>query len=271
MKSTHVLLLLVLAISINSCSNSKSDCVSINEDGIPVIEIENITEKGELAFSDMMKDFQITRLETNEECLIDDVFRRYATQNYLIISTDNNGILLFSRQDGSFIKKIAAYGNGPAEVSKAHKLECSEYNKCLYVISDYNSTGKIKAYMLPDAKYFTIRINTDRMINDLACIDSIITLTPLSFNKDLRVICQTSSGTELFRIHHTNENNAYYANVYQEGKQLMFNYSHGGNIMYYIKNKRLIQHSIYSVKGELYQGMIQEELGDVSLFLTPLN
>ena len=125
--------------------------------------------------------------------------------------------------------------------------------------------------MLPDAKYFTIRINTDRMINDLACIDSIITLTPLSFNKDLRVICQTSSGTELFRIHHTNENNAYYANVYQEGKQLMFNYSHGGNIMYYIKNKRLIPHSIYSVKGELYQGMIQEELGDVSLFLTPLN
>ena len=112
MKSTHVLLLLVLAISINSCSNSKSDCVSINEDGIPVIEIENITEKGELAFSDMMKDFQITRLETNEECLIDDVFRRYATQNYLIISTDNNGILLFSRQDGSFIKKIAAYGMG---------------------------------------------------------------------------------------------------------------------------------------------------------------
>ena len=87
MKNTTALLLLVIALLINSCSAKKSDCISVNEDGIPVIEIEKITEKGELSFTDLMKDFQITRLETKEECLIDDAFRRYVTKDYIIIGT----------------------------------------------------------------------------------------------------------------------------------------------------------------------------------------
>jgi hypothetical protein len=50
----------------------------------------------------------------------------------------------------------------------------------------------------------------------------------------------------------------------------MFNYSHGGNTMYLINNGELVPHSHYAVKGKMYDGN-QQDLGDVLLFLMPLN
>ncbi|MDX2415182.1 MAG: 6-bladed beta-propeller, partial [Bacteroidales bacterium] len=271
MKKLCILSLIVFCISLISCNNKGNEYVTYNEEGVPVIEIEDITEKGELAFSDLMKDFEITKLETKEECLIDDVFRKFATREYIIISTVKNGILLFSRNDGAFIIKITEFGNGPGEVSRAHQLEYNEATQTLYVVSDYRSVGRIKTFKLPDAEFGTIKINTDATVNDIAVRDSILTLVPLSFEDNCRVISQTISGREIFRINHTNENNAYYANVYYIDDQLMFNYSHGGNKMYFINNGELVPHSYYSVKGKMYQGMIQQEIGDILLFLTPLN
>lgn len=269
MKNTTALLLLVIALLINSCSAKKSDCISVNEDGIPVIEIEKITEKGELSFTDLMKDFQITRLETKEECLIDDAFRRYVTKDFIIVGTSMNGIMLFSR-DGKFIRKITGRGTGPGEVIGSYHLEYNDLTQSLIIASDYYSAGFLKAFKLPTGEFSKIKINTDKTINDLLVSDSVIIVSPLSFEDNCRVISQTLSGRELFRINHSNDNNAYNANVYLIDNQLMFNYSHGGNKMYYIENGELVPHSIYSFKGNMYTG-IQQEIGDVLLFLMPLN
>ncbi|MEE4114596.1 MAG: 6-bladed beta-propeller [Marinilabiliaceae bacterium] len=269
MKNAPALLLLALAISISSCSNKKSDCISVNKDGIPVIEIEKITEKGELSFTDLMKDFQITRLETNEECLVDDVFRRYVTEDYIIVGTSMNGIMLFGR-DGKFIRKITGRGTGPGEVIGSYHLEYNELTQSLIIASDYYSAGFLKAFKLPGGKFSKIKINTDGTINDFLVSDSLIILSPLSFEDSCRVISQTLSGRELFRINHSNDFKAYYANVYLIDNKLMFNYSHGGNKMYYIESGELVPHSIYSFKGNMYTG-IQQDIGDVLLFLMPLN
>ncbi len=272
MKKLIILTLLLSCISINSCKNKRSDYITINEEGVPVIAIEEITEKGELAYSDLMKDFEITKLETKEECLIGDAFRKYVTKDYIIVSNAMDGISLFGR-DGLYIRKIAERGRGPGEIIGSYHLEYNETAQTLYVKGDYYCDGIIKAYKLPGAEFSTIKINTEATVNDIVFRDSVITMVPfpLSLEDNCRVISQTLSGRELFRINHTNENNAYYANVNYVGDQLMFNYSHGGNTMYLIKNGELVTHSKYSVKGKMYQGPIQEEIGDVSLFLTPIN
>jgi len=270
MKNLIILTLLISFILLNSCKNRGSECITINEEGVPVIEIEDITEKGELSFSDLMKDFEITRLETKEECLIGEPFRTYVTEEYIIVSTSMDGIYLFGR-DGKFIRKIVDRGVGPGEVIGSYHLEFNEDLQTLYLKADYYCEGIIKAYKLPEAEFSTIKINTDATINDMVFTDSVFTLAPLSFEDNCRVISQTISGRELFRIYHTNENNAYYANIYNIDGQLMFNYSHGGNKMYLINNGELVPHSHYSVKGKMYQGSIQQELGDILLFLTPLN
>ena len=270
MKNLIIFTLLIPFILLNSCKNRGSECITINEEGIPVIEIENITEKGELSFTDLMKDFEITRLETKEECLVGEPFRRYVTEKYIIVSTSMDGIFLFGR-DGRFIRKIADDGVGPGEVIGSYLLEYNEDSQTLYVKADYYCEGIIKTYKLPEAEFSTIKINTDATVHDMVFTDSVFTLAPLSFEDNCRVISQTISGRELFRIYHTNENNAYYANIYNIDGQLMFNYSHGGNKIYLINNGELVPHSYYSVKGKMYQGSRQQEIGDILLFLTPLN
>ncbi len=270
MKNLIILTLLISLISLNSCKNRGSEYITINEEGVPVIEIEDITEKGELAFSDLMVDFEITKLETKEECLIGDAFRRYVTKDYIILSNAMNGISLFGR-DGFYIGKIAGRGTGPGEVIGSYHLEYNEAAQTLYIKAEYYCDGIIKAYKLPEAEFSTIKINTEARVNDIVVKDSVITLAPLSFEDDCRVISQTISGNELFRINHTNKNNANSANIYLIEDQLMFNYSHGGNTMYLINNGELVPHSKYSVKGGMYMGMEQQEIGDVLLFLKPLN
>jgi len=274
MKTSHlplfvILTVLVSTITLNSCKNRGSECVTINEDGVPVIKIEDITEKGELTFTDLMKDFEITRLETKEECLIGDVFRAYITKDYVIVSTSMEGIYLF-RRDGKYVRKIANNGRGPGEVIGSYLLEYNETAQTLYVKTEFHSEGMIKAYKLPEAEFSNIRINTNATVNDMVFRDSVLTLAPLSFDNNCRVISQTLSGRELFRINHTNENNANSANIYDIDGQLMFSYSHGGNTMYLINNGELVPHSIYSVKGKMYDGN-QQDLGDVLLFLMPVN
>ena len=145
-----------------------------------------------------------------------------------------------------------------------------DLTKSLIVASTYYSAGFLKAFKLPECEFSKIEINTDRTINDIVVSDSLITMSPLSFEDNCRVISQTLSGRELFRINHTNDNKAYSANIYLEGDRLMFNYSHGGNTMYSIEKGELSPHSIYSFKGNMYTG-IQQDIGDVLLFLMPLN
>lgn len=270
MKNLIISILLISFILLNSCKNRGSEYITINEGGVPVIEIEEITEKGELSFSDLMKDFEITKLETKEDCLIGEPFRTYVTEEYIIVSTSMDGIYLFGR-DGRFIRKIADRGVGPGEVIGSYLLEYNEDSQTLYVKADYYCEGIIKAYKLPEAKFSTIKINTDATVNDMVFTDSVFTLAPLSFEDNCRVISQTNSGRELFRIHHTNENNANSANIYSIDGQLMFNYTHGGNKMYLINDGELVPHSFYSVKGKMYQGPSQQDVGDILLFLMPLN
>jgi hypothetical protein len=177
--------------------------------------------------------------------------------------------MLFGR-DGKFIRKITGRGTGPGEVIGSYHLEYNELTQSLIIASDYYSAGFLKAFKLPGGEFSKIKINTERTINDFLVSDSLIILAPLSFEDNCRVISQTFSGKELFRINHSNDINANSANIYLIDNQLMFNYSHGGKVMYNIENGELAPHSIYSFKGNMYTG-IQQDIGDVLLFLMPLN
>jgi hypothetical protein len=66
--------------------------------------------------TDLIKDFEIIKLETKNESLIDYIMRCYVGEKSIVITTVNNGILLFAR-DGKFIKQVASKGRGPGEVN----------------------------------------------------------------------------------------------------------------------------------------------------------
>lgn len=260
-------LILVLFIS---CQRTQSDWVSYNEEGVPVIEIENITEEGELTFSDFMTDFEIVRLETKEECMIKEPFRWYISKDYIVVGTGMNGVYLFGR-DGSFIRKIIDRGRGPGELIGPYHLEFNEVSQTLYTKADYFSDGMIKAYKLPEAEYREIIINTDADIYDMRYADSVFTLATRSLEDSLRVISQTLSGRVLFRIYHTNEYGGRAGILYPVHGQLMFGYEHGGNKIYFVEDGKLVPHSIYYFKGDMCYVKPQDEVGDVLLFLRPLN
>jgi hypothetical protein len=91
-----------------------------------------------------MKDLELTRLETKEECLIGDVFRAFVTKNYIIDSTSMEGIYHF-KKDGAFVRKVANRGRGPGEIIGSYLPGYNENEQTLYVKTEYYSEGLLKA------------------------------------------------------------------------------------------------------------------------------
>ncbi|HBB92495.1 MAG TPA: hypothetical protein DC042_12470, partial [Bacteroidales bacterium] len=63
----------------------------------------------EVKISDWVKDLRIIQLEANKESSFDYIMRVYVGKDYILISTINQGILMFD-QNGKFIRTLAAHG-----------------------------------------------------------------------------------------------------------------------------------------------------------------
>ncbi|MFO7755423.1 MAG: 6-bladed beta-propeller [Bacteroidales bacterium] len=275
MSKIFSVLIIIIALTLACNSNQESDVITLNDDGVPVISIERITKTGEMKFTDLVTDFEIIRLETSEECLIDYIARSYVSDKYIIISTVWNGILLFSR-DGSFVRTIALHGNGPGEVSDPNRnIELDEFNNKLYVTNQMSLTPELLCLNIEKGGYENIPMATDnRLRNMYVSNDSILTISTMpaiSDASDNPVFAQTTSGSLLWKIKHTNRNGATNGELTRVGDQLFFNYIWGDDTLFILDNEELIPHTIFYSDRHNYLPHIQESPGDITSGFRVLN
>lgn len=102
----YYLFFLCLALIINSCKQPK---VQYQLTGIEVDALSN----GEMKLSEFFTDFQIVRLETNEDVLIGNISQITYANNKIYI-TDGIALYIFNKT-GDFLSSIDKRGQGPGE------------------------------------------------------------------------------------------------------------------------------------------------------------
>lgn len=77
-----------------------------------VIDFVNAKEVS-IPMSQIFEKIEYIPLELTEECLIKPHYSVFVADQYIIIVNVFNGIYMFDRKDGHFIKEISGFGNGP--------------------------------------------------------------------------------------------------------------------------------------------------------------
>lgn len=153
----------LLACQFNRNISEAVAFVDVNGKSIPEINVDLLEESSTENLTEWFENFELIELETTEESMIQYVMRKYIGEQYIVISTLKQGVLLFDRE-GKFMKALAPHGKGPGEVSDAnrnifvdeqsHKVYITDSNLhrdrvlCVDVPSndfeyiDYKNTGK---------------------------------------------------------------------------------------------------------------------------------
>jgi len=111
-------------------------------------------EHKRLTMSSIFETVEYIRLETRDDCLLDNDLKLYVTKHY-IITTDikQNAALLFDRKTGKFIKKIGSRGRGPCEfLSLISSHAFDEKNQILY----FDQGNKWIGYQIETEEIFII-------------------------------------------------------------------------------------------------------------------
>ena len=112
---------------------------AVDNKTIQIIDIEDAFEKRKsININDISEDFKYIVLETTNESLIENYFRIYAVDQYLIAICLKK-ILLFDRETGKFIRKIGASGRGPDEyLITSPNMPIDEQKKVIYARKGIN-------------------------------------------------------------------------------------------------------------------------------------
>ena len=94
---------------------SLSSCLMKDKNKLPVIDITTIEKTSKsLSCGDIFNEVKYIPLETTKECLLaGNSLIEQISENYVLIKSDNN--LLLFRDNGNFVTKIGARGEGPNE------------------------------------------------------------------------------------------------------------------------------------------------------------
>lgn len=154
MKNALIILFLFLA----SCDRrGKNDIVSPidKNDSLYIIDIDNITKDKYVNFSSYFKSAKTIILETNENCLINNVSNIRVVDDFIII-VDNDqhpgGIFVFDKT-GHFIHKIGKVGQGPGEYVYVTDVSIDFNKKELYLFDSYND--RINRYDIKTARFIS--------------------------------------------------------------------------------------------------------------------
>jgi len=116
-----ILLYLVLIVAF-SCKSPEGDVVThvtINDEKIPVIHFDNITGGiEEIGISEIVSDFKIIPLETNDECLIGSIQNYTFIDDKVMVSTQRfpgPAPAYMFNMEGKFVCELGQGGSGPGE------------------------------------------------------------------------------------------------------------------------------------------------------------
>ncbi len=113
----NIIAFLSLALFIFSCSKKMNVPEPSRLISEMKIDVDKVTDSYDLS-QDISSDVKIVSLETNDNCLIGNVFKIiYANQIYYILDKLSNQILLFDDK-GKFVSKLNQSGSGPQEYVK---------------------------------------------------------------------------------------------------------------------------------------------------------
>lgn len=224
--------------------------------------------------TDLIKDFEIIKLETKNESLIDYIMRCYVGEKLIVITTVNNGILLFAR-DGKFIKQVASKGRGPGEVNSPNsEIIVDEKNNLLYITGPFASPQSILCFNLELGTHSKIPVQSSQFIRDIIIKnDSTLLLSTMPImgaESDCPIICQTTGGKLLWEIKDKNTLGATSGTIRSLYDQIYFSYLWGGDTLYKVTDKKITPIIAIQYKGRMFLNTPYKE-GDIFLGVFPLN
>ncbi|WP_042345502.1 6-bladed beta-propeller, partial [Capnocytophaga canis] len=90
---------------------------------IKKIDLNPFLGKKQFEFGNLVNEVKIIPLETNNESLVDGIYKIITTEEYIYIMDNfkDGGILIFDR-NGKFIKRFS-HGQGPGELSRLYDID----------------------------------------------------------------------------------------------------------------------------------------------------
>lgn len=124
MKNKYCIIFLLIIISCDKTYNSQA-----------VLNINNTTSN-KCDISELLFDYKITPLETNDQCIIGDMAKYVCAYGYFYVSSGNE-ILKFDL-DGNFCGKLSSSGNGPKEYLFINDYEIIVSNNRVEILVAHN-------------------------------------------------------------------------------------------------------------------------------------
>lgn len=130
MKNELYLFLLICCVACtNADKKSKTDASENTETAIKTIDLSRPKFSDDrMLLSDLVEDAEYIKLDSPDGALIK-AGRTYLDEDYIYIL--NDVVYLFSRKDGSFVRKVGKIGQGPGEFKMARNFDIA--NKKIYL------------------------------------------------------------------------------------------------------------------------------------------
>ncbi len=115
-KTIQGILTIAISIALYSCNSQKQ-----NNGDLPVIDIVTAYQDPaiQLSLSEVVDHIEYVKLETKSECLIGRLQSLAFSENYIVLYTSSNRIMLFTK-GGAYLHDISGYGKGPDEYTSIY-------------------------------------------------------------------------------------------------------------------------------------------------------
>ena len=153
--NTNIVLLFCALFFLSACTSKPSSSVTIEDDTLPVEETfkdidlaNNLKDCGKpLLLSDIVKDVEYVKLETQDNILVGDIKQLKRTEKFVFIYSRNQRHVMMFDTSGKFIRKIGHVGQGPGEVTNINFFTVSDN---LVFIYPFSRNGSLTVYDMRD-------------------------------------------------------------------------------------------------------------------------
>lgn len=157
MKLDYIALFLVLFF-LAACGSKSSSPDMMDDNALPVEETfkdidlaNNLKDCGKpLLLSDIVKDVEYVKLETQDNILVGDIKQLKRTEKFVFIYSRNQRHVMMFDTSGKFIRKIGRVGQGPGEIANIDFFTVSDN---LVFIYPFSRNGSLTVYDMRDNSF----------------------------------------------------------------------------------------------------------------------
>ncbi len=238
--------LLLVCLSCQKPGSTAVEYVDANGESIPKIMLDLIEDETRVKFTDWFENIRLIELEKTENSLMRYLMRTYVGDEYIIISTADHGILMFSAE-GDFVRVIAPHGRGPGEVMDANRnIFVDEKNHNLYTIDRKLHRDKALCIGIKTGEitYIPFQNTGDEsgMRDIIVLNDSLMYVTTMQVMgrpSSCPLFCQTTSGSLLWEIDKTHPKGITNGQIRLVDGEIYFTYLFGGDTVFRLEEDKL--------------------------------